>query len=107
MPTSDRTQALEARLWNWGNAGRGPYDPADALIVTQAWERLFTRQREMLRMVYLWRVHREVVCRRLHIPRRPASLYELELSAACRALARALDIKGSTGCGEESQDERK
>lgn len=100
MPTSDGTPALDARLWNWGNAGRGPYDPADALIVTQAWERLLPRQREMLRMVYLWRASREVVCRRLNIPRRPASLYELKLSGARRALARALDIQELKGSCE-------
>ncbi len=57
-------------------------------------------------MVYLWRVSREVVCRRLRIPRRPASLYELELSGARRVLARELDIKELKGSCEEGQDER-
>ena len=41
-------------------------------------------------MVYLWHAHREVVCRRLGIARRPPRRYELELAAAQSALARAL-----------------
>jgi hypothetical protein len=44
----------------------------------------------MLRMVYLWHANREVVCRRLRIPRHPPHLFELELATARSALARAL-----------------
>lgn len=82
--------SLDARLDNWASAGRGPYDPADALQIDAAWRRLATRQRELLRMMYLWRAGREVVCRRLRIPRHPWSRFELELASAKQALARSL-----------------
>jgi hypothetical protein len=81
---------LGPRLENWGKAGRGAYDPVDAEQVTKAWQALQPRYREMLRMVYLWHAHREVVCRRLGIPRRPSQRLELELAAARSALARVL-----------------
>jgi len=81
---------LARRLENWGNTSRGAYDPLDAARVTKAWQKLHPRHREMLRMVYLWHARREVVCRRLRIPRRPAQRFELELAAACLVLAQAL-----------------
>jgi hypothetical protein len=79
--------SLESRLDNWASASRGRYDPVDALTVDSAWRRLDSRHRDMLRMVYLWRAGREVVCRRLRIPRYPHSRYDLELAAAKQALA--------------------
>lgn len=82
---------LRRRLENWGNASRGAYDPVDAARITRAWQTLHVRHRDMLRMVYLWHARREVVCRQLRIPRRPAQCLELELAAARAALARALD----------------
>jgi hypothetical protein len=78
------------RLENWGNTSRGAYDPVDAAQVTKAWQTLHQRPREMLRMVYLWHARREVVCRRLRIPQRPAQRFDLELAAARLALAQAL-----------------
>ncbi|SEA60200.1 hypothetical protein [Paraburkholderia sartisoli] len=78
------------RLENWGNASRGAYDPVDAARVTNAWLTLHPRHREMLRMVYLWQAGREVVCRRLRIPRWPAQRFDLELAAARSALGQAL-----------------
>lgn len=88
----DRTlhQSLDARLDNWSNASRGSFDPVDAQCVERAWQRLTVRHRELLRMAYLWRAGREVICRRLGIPRHPWSGYELELSSAKRALATML-----------------
>jgi hypothetical protein len=38
----------------------------------------------------VWRAGREVICRRLEIPRHPWSRYELELASAKRALAHLL-----------------
>ncbi|MBB4515419.1 MULTISPECIES: hypothetical protein [Paraburkholderia] len=81
---------LARRLENWGNASRGAFDPVDAARITKAWRTLHLRHRDMLRMVYLWHARREVVCRRLCIPRRPAQCFDLELAAARAALARAL-----------------
>lgn len=91
MTNRDRDpDTLERRLDNWGNAGRGAYDAVDAAGVTHAWRTLQPRHRELLRMVYLWRAHREVVCRRLHIPRRPSMQFDRELAAARSALVLAL-----------------
>lgn len=83
--------SLESRLDNWGNAARGPYDAIDAAKIEAAWRRLEPRHKELLRMVYLWHAGREVVCRRLRIPRHPRSHYDLELAATQRALARLLE----------------
>jgi len=85
--------SLDARLDNWASASRGSHDPVDAVRIEQAWGRLPTRQRDLLRMVYLWRAGREVICRRLRIPRHPWRRYELELVSAKRALARLLTEK--------------
>lgn len=83
--------ALHRRLENWGNASRGTYDPVDAAKITRAWQTLYPRHRDILRMVYVWRASHEVICRRLHILRRPAQRLELELATARAALTRALE----------------
>lgn len=90
MIDASRT-SLESRLDNWANAARGPREPIDAAKIEAAWRCLEPRHKELLRMVYLWHAGREVVCRRLQIPRYPRSLYELELASAQRALARRLE----------------
>jgi hypothetical protein len=84
------TGSVDERLLNWGRSSRGAFDAADAAQITQAWRSLASRHQELLRMVYLWHASREVVCRRLKIPRRPPHLFELELEAARSALSRAL-----------------
>jgi hypothetical protein len=103
----DLTDApLARRLENWGSASRGAYDPVDAARVMKAWQTLHPRHRDMLRMVYLWHAGREVVCRRLRIPRRPAQRFELELAAARSALALALagSRQGVASLGPTSAD---
>ena len=90
MPEQRTQPSLDARLDNWANAGRGSYDAVDAGRIELAWQRLATRQRDLLRMVYLWRAGREVVCRRLKIPRNPWNRYELELAFAKQALTSLL-----------------
>jgi hypothetical protein len=82
--------SVDERLFNWGRPSRGAFDAADAAQITQAWRSLASRHPECLRMVYLWLASREVVCRRLKIPRRPPHLFEFELEAARSALDRAL-----------------
>jgi hypothetical protein len=86
-------RSLDARLDNWASAGRGAYDPVDADHIERAWRRLAVPQRDLLRMAYLWRAGREVICRRLSIPRYPWRRYELELSRAKQALAGLLAEK--------------
>jgi hypothetical protein len=90
MPEQRRPLSLDARLDNWANAGRGSHDAVDAGRIELAWQRLATRQRDLLRMVYLWRAGREVVCRQLKIPRNPWNRYELELASAKQALTSLL-----------------
>ena len=90
MPEQHVLPSLDTRLDNWGNANRGSYDAVDAACIERAWQRLATRERDLLRMVYLWRAGREVVCRRLKIPRHPWCRYELELASAKQALASSL-----------------
>jgi len=87
----DSRASLGSRLDNWANAPRGAHDPIDAAKIEAAWMRLEPRHKDLLRMVYLWRAGREVVCRRLKIPRHPRSLYHLELASAKQALARLLE----------------
>lgn len=83
--------SLESRLDNWANAPRGAHDPIDAAKIEAAWMRLDPRHKDLLRMVYLWHAGREVVCRRLKIPRHPSSRYELELASARQTLTRLLE----------------
>lgn len=82
--------SLDERLRNWGQSNRGAHDPVDAEYVTRAWRTLTPRNRDLLRMVYLWHASREVVCRRLKIARHPRQRFDLELHAARSALACAL-----------------
>ncbi|CAG4910866.1 hypothetical protein R70241_03875 [Paraburkholderia saeva] len=93
MIDASRT-SLESRLDNWANAPRGAHDPIDAAKIEAAWMRLDPRHKDLLRMVYLWHAGREVVCRRLKIPRNPISRYELELASARKALAHLLRTDG-------------
>jgi hypothetical protein len=86
-------QSLDSRLDNWASANRGRHDPVNAACVEQAWRRLAPRHRDVIRMVYLWRADREVICRRLKIPRHPRHQYDLELTSAKQALAHLLATK--------------
>lgn len=90
MPEQPALRSLDARLDNWASASRGPYDPTDAARIEQAWRRLAARDRDLIRMAYLWRAGREVICRRLGIPRHPWCRYELELVSAKKTLASLL-----------------
>jgi hypothetical protein len=93
MPEQMAPRSIDARLDNWASASRGSYDSADAARIEGAWRRLAVRQRDLLRMVYLWRAGREVICRRLGIPRYPRCRYELELVSAKQALVGLLTEK--------------
>lgn len=91
MKRNERQWSLDERLRNWGQSSRGAYERVDAECVTRAWRTLAPRYREILRMVFLWHAGREVVCRRLKIPRHPGRLFDFELHAARSALARTLE----------------
>lgn len=86
------TELVESRLLRWGRISRSGPDGlnADDLheyeLITKAWRRLFVQHRDMIKMVYIWRAHREIICRRLRIARSPAVIYDLALMTARRAL---------------------
>ncbi|HEB3530076.1 TPA: hypothetical protein RZC51_001555 [Burkholderia cenocepacia] len=86
------TDSIESRLLRWGRISRSGADGlnTDDLreyeLITKAWRRLTTHHRDMIKMVYVWRAHREIVCRRLKIKRSPPSIYDLVLTAARHAL---------------------
>ena len=88
----DRSDSIESRLLRWGRISRAgldglsPSDLREFELITSAWRHLAVPQREMIRMIYVWRANREVVCRRLHIRRSPATFYDLELAAARHAM---------------------
>jgi hypothetical protein len=77
-----KRMGLEERLCNWGCDRRGVHDPEDEQCVDAAWRRLDPYQRELLRMVYVWKAGREVARRRLKIRRHPSQIFELELASA-------------------------
>lgn len=89
---SDDDNSIESRLLRWGRISRSGSDGLNAHdlreyeLIAKAWRRLIVPHRDMIKMVYVWRAHREVVCRRLRIKRSPASIYDLELAAARRAM---------------------
>ncbi|PLZ00410.1 hypothetical protein CY652_21325 [Burkholderia sp. WAC0059] len=88
----DHTGSVESRLLRWGRISRAgsdglsPSDLREYELITRAWRRLAVPYRDMIKMVYVWRANREVICRRLRIRRSPATFYDLELGAARRAM---------------------
>lgn len=90
--SGDHAESIESRLLRWGRISRSGPDGLNANdlceyeLITKAWRRLIVPHRDMIKMVYVWRAHREIVCRRLHIARSPTSIYDLALAAARLAL---------------------
>lgn len=88
----DHNGSIESRLLRWGRISRaGPdglstSDLHEYELITRAWRRLTVPHRDMIKMVYVWRANREVICRRLSIRRTPPTFYDLELAAARRAM---------------------
>jgi len=82
---------IDERLRNWAREREHGQDLADAAKVEQAWRRLTPMHKELLRMMYVWGANREVICRRLKIPRRPITVLELKLVAAKAAIEKILN----------------
>ncbi|AXL53636.1 hypothetical protein DSC91_007155 [Paraburkholderia caffeinilytica] len=91
MSNTDGAIRLDERLRNWANADKAWSDAADAACVDAALRRLSSHHQELLRMAYVWRADRGVICRRLKIPQRPWCRYELEVTQAKAELARLLN----------------
>jgi DNA-directed RNA polymerase specialized sigma24 family protein len=90
MSRMDRGPSLDERLKNWGRGSRGGQDKLDAMRIEQAWRQLESRQREVLRMVYVWNVSRHLICRRLQIKCEPQMLLEIEVINASNAIKKIL-----------------
>lgn len=83
---------LDERLTNWANVVRGRRgDARDAALIDAAWHRLpKPEHRILLRMYFVWRAPREVICRRLKIKRRPWHVFEQEMAEAKADIAEVL-----------------
>lgn len=108
---------LDERLDNWGKAQRlgghsgraigsaeGRYraappeaniarmliDEADAAEVERAWKRLMPFDKDVLRLYYIWEAPPHIMCRRLRIKFRPASVLELAIAHAKQEIGRVL-----------------
>lgn len=86
---------IDVRLRNWARRRELGQDRVDAARVEQAWRQLVPLHRELLRMVYVWSANREVICRRLKIPRLPTTRLELEVAAAQRAIEKILNDRAA------------
>ncbi|WP_454764419.1 hypothetical protein [Cupriavidus campinensis] len=59
-------------------------DEADAAEVERAWTRLMPFDKDVLRLYYIWEALPHIMCRRLRIRYRPASVLELAMAHAKR-----------------------
>ncbi|URF02806.1 hypothetical protein [Cupriavidus campinensis] len=108
---------LDERLDNWGRAQRlggysgraigsaeGRYrasppqaniermliDEKDAEEVERAWARLMPFDKDVLRLYYIWEAPPSLICRRLRIRYRPASVLDLAIAHAKQEIGKAL-----------------
>lgn len=87
-----QVNSIESRLLRWGRISRTGTDGLTTSdlreyeLITKAWRRLTVPHRDMMKMVYVWRANREIICRRLRIKRSPASFYDVALAAAKHAM---------------------
>lgn len=105
---------LDERLNNWARAQRGgsghgdsmvatiyfpsvhgrtvdsSIDGEDAVKVETACRRLMPLDRKLLQMLFVWRAHPAVICRRLGLKVRPTAIFDLALAHAKRAIEEKL-----------------
>lgn len=77
-------------VWS-GHGGGLQVDPADAQLVERAWKTLAPKHKELLRWHHIRNAPPEMICRRLKIPARPRSIFELELARAMVAIEKTLE----------------
>ncbi|AOK32169.1 hypothetical protein WS67_21400 [Burkholderia singularis] len=65
-------------------------DEKDADEVERAWRKLLPFDREVLRMHYILRMDPRVICRKLRIPHRPASTFDMALAHGKTEIGKAL-----------------
>lgn len=66
-------------------------DEKDAEEVERAWSRLMPFDRDILRMHYILRMDPRVVCRKLHIPHRPTSTFNMALAHGKSEIGKMLE----------------
>jgi hypothetical protein len=77
-------------------------DDGDAALVERAWKTLAPKQRELLRWHYIRNARPSLICRRLGIPHRPTSVFDIELAQAEAAIGIALSSPGNATCTPRS-----
>jgi hypothetical protein len=81
-------------VWTEHGAGR-QIDNADAALVERAWKTLAPKQKELLRWYHIRNAAPGMICRRLGIAARPASVFDIELARAEEAIGRALSAQAA------------
>ncbi|WP_205168811.1 hypothetical protein [Burkholderia sp. LMG 13014] len=66
-------------------------DEQDADEVERAWSRLMPFDRDILRMHYILSMDPRVICRKLRIPHRPASTFNMALAHGKSEIGKVLD----------------
>jgi hypothetical protein len=74
-------------------------DAADAALVERAWKTLAPTQKELLRWHHIRNAAPGMICRRLGIAARPASIFAIELARAEEALGKVLSDQVITSLG--------
>lgn len=84
----------------WSGAGNvQQLDGADAALVERAWKTLAPKQKELLRWHHIRNAAPGMICRRMGIAARPASIFAIELARAEEALGRVLSAQAITSLG--------
>lgn len=82
-------------VWTGHGAGQKS-DTADAALVERAWKSLAPKQKELLRWHHIRNAAPGMICRRLGIAARPASIFAIELARAEEALGQTLSAQAAT-----------
>lgn len=82
-------------VWS-GHGGGQQVDAADAELVERAWKSLAPKHKELLRWHHIRNAAPGMICRRLGIVARPASIFAIELARAEEALGQTLSAQAAT-----------
>jgi hypothetical protein len=81
-------------VWS-GHGGGLQVDAADAQLVERAWKSLAPKHKELLRWHHIRNAAPGMICRRLGIAVRPASIFAVELARAEEAIGLALSAQAT------------
>jgi len=86
----DRLRAAAlGNVWS-GHTVVDKIEVGDAELLERVWRGLLPRHKDLLRWHYIRNASPGFICRRLGIPQRPSSVFEIELARAEAAFAAAL-----------------